>query len=478
MTLPGTTITVGDGAAARSASQDSGTAFLAGLTDRGPIDAPVLVRSLTEAVSKLGARVTYGLIYDSLETFFREGGSVAYIGRIVGPSATTSTISLSDGSAPTLTVDAVSPGDWGDNISVEVSAGGAGGSFVLTVKESGTAVEVSPDLADNTEAVAWAAKSSYIRLTDLGEGDPAVAAAASLTAGDDDRANITATEVQAALDLFTADLGPGQVAYPGATDGTSQLALAAHAADRNRVAILDGTDTATASTINAQAAAVRAASNGRSAAVFAPWAKIPGLTPGTERTVPYSAVQCGLTARSDGATGNPNVAVAGDNGVCRYVTGLSQPAWSDADREALNDGGVNVALIKNGEVKTYGNRTCANQVLESNWLQLANSRLAMFIASKAEAIAESYLFSQLDGRGIKVGEFAGDLQGMLLPLFQLGALFGDTAEEAFAVDTGEGVNPPASLADGILSASISVRMSPAAERVEINITKVAAKETI
>lgn len=477
MTLPGTTVTVGGSASARSAAADSGTAFLAGLTDRGPIDAPVLVNSLTEAVSKLGGRVSYGLIYDSLETFFREGGSVAYVGRIVGPSAVTATLNLSDGSNPTLTVDAVSPGDWGNNLSVAVSAGGAG-AFVLTVKEGTDAVEVSPDLADNTEAVAWAANSSYIRLTDLGEGDPAVAAAASLSTGDDDRANITATEVQAALDLFTADLGPGQIAYPGATDSASQLALAAHAASRNRVAILDGTDTATASTINAQAAAVRAAGNGRSAGLFAPWATIPGITPGTERTVPYSAVQCGLIARSDGATKNPNVAVAGDNGTARYVTGLSQASWSDTDREALNDGGVNVALVKNGAVKTYGNRTCANQTLESNWLQIANARLAMFIASKAEAIAESYLFAQLDGRGIKVGEFAGDLQGLLLPLYQLGALYGDTPADAFAVDTGEGVNPPASLADGILSAQISVRMSPAAERVEINITKVAAKETI
>lgn len=478
MTLPGTKITVGDGAAARSAAADSGTAFMVGLTDRGPIDAPVLVRSLTDAVTKLGERVTYGMIYDSLETFFREGGSAAYVGRIVGPGAVTATLNLSDGGSDTLTVDAVSPGDWGNGLSITVTAGGAGGTFVLTVKEGSETVEVSPDLTDNTEAVAWAAKSSYIRLTDLAGGNPAVAAAASLTTGDDKRANITGTEIQAALDLFTADLGPGQVAYPGATDGTSHLAVAKHAAERNRVAILDGTDTPTGSTVIAQAAAVRADGNGRSAGLFAPWATIPGITPGTERTVPYSAVQCGLIARSDGATGNPNLAVAGDNGTCRYATGLSQPAWSDTDREALNDGGVNVALVKNGEVKTYGNRTCANQVLEANWLQFSNSRLAMFIASKAEAIAEIYLFSQLDGRGIKVAEFAGDLQGMLLPLHQIGALYGGTPEEAFAVDTGEGVNPPASLADGILSASISVRMSPAAERVEINITKVAAKETI
>ncbi len=476
MTLPGTSVTVGDGAGARFAAVDSGTAFFIGLTDRGPIDAPVLVRSLAEATRQLGGRVSYGLIYDALDVFFREGGSRAYIGRLAGPAPVKSTINLKDASnADCLTATAVNPGAWGNNISLEVTL--SGGNFTIVVKESGTVVETSPTLADTTEAIAWAAGSGYIRITGITANDPKTQTV-TLATGTDDRANITATEVGKALALFAADLGPGQVAYPGATDGTTHLALAAHAAAKNRVALLDGTDTATVATLTAQTAAVRADGKGRAAGLFAPWVIVPGVAPGTTRTVPPSAVQAGLIARSDGATDNPNIAVAGENGVCRYATDLSLGSWSDTDRETLNDAGVNVILEKVGTIRTYGNRTCANQVTEQNWLQLSNSRLAMFIASKASEIAEHYLFSQLDGRGIKVGEFAGDLQGILLPLYQLGALYGDTPEEAFTVDTGEGVNPPADLAEGKLSASISVRMSPAAERVEINITKVAAEEAI
>lgn len=477
MTLPGTSVTVGDGASQRFAAADSGTAFFVGLTDRGPIDAPILVRSLREATAKLGGRVSYGLINDSLETFFREGGSAAYVGRIVGPAAVTATVNLVADATPTLTAKAISPGEWGNSLKVDVVAGVAGGSFRLEVREGSDLKEASPDLADNTEAVAWASESSYIRLTDLAQGDPDVQSK-TLTSGADDRGNITGAEVQKALDLFTADLGPGQVAYPGATDGPSHLAVAAHAADRNRVALLDGANTATAATVVLQAAAVTAGGNGRVAGVFAPWATIPGLTAGSVRTVPYSAVQAGLSARSDGASGNPNLAVAGENGVCRFVTGLSQPAWSDSDRESLNDAGVNVAVEKFGSVRTYGNKTCANPVTQANWTQLSNARLAMFISSQAEALAEHYLFAQLDGRGVKVAEFAGDLQGILLPLYQQGALYGATPEEAFAVDTGESVNTQESLASGVLSAAISVRMSPAAERVEIYITKTAAQEAI
>jgi hypothetical protein len=45
--------------------------------------------------------------------------------------------------------------------------------------------------------------------------NPAVVAAGALAGGADDRANITDTQRQAALDAITPDLGPGQVAMPG-----------------------------------------------------------------------------------------------------------------------------------------------------------------------------------------------------------------------------------------------------------------------
>lgn len=475
MALPGVTVTVGDAVPGRSLSTDSGTAFIVGLTDKGPTDSPVLVRSLTEARRVLGPRVSYGVTLDALETFFREGGRQAYVGRIVGPDAAAATATLSDGTNSTLTVSAASPGDWGDALDVEISTGSESGTFTISVSDDGSVVEVSPDLADSTAAVSWAENSAYIRLEDLGEGDPE-GQTVSLSGGDDDRGAISNAEVEAALALFDADLGPGQVLYPGATDEDSRLSVTDAASETNRVALLDGTDTATASTVVTEALEVRAAGNGKSAALFAPWATIPGITAGTSRTVPYSAVQAGLIARSDAATSNPNLAVAGENGVARFATGLSQ-AYSDADRETLNDAGVTVALVKYGQVRTYGTRSLANPTTEDNWIQFQNARLASVIAAKADAVAESYLFDQIDGRGLKIAEFAGELQGILLPLYNLGALYGATPEEAFVVDV-DSVNTPETIGDGELNAAIAVKMSPAAERVLIEISKVRTTEAL
>ena len=475
MALPGVSVTVGDASPNRSTPVDSGTAFVVGLTDRGAVGAPVLVRSLSEAKRTLGPRVTYGVTIDALETFFREGGNRAYVSRVVGPDPAVADANLSDGTNSTLTVSAVSPGDWGDDIDVSVSAGSESGTFVISVSDDGDVVEISPDLADNTAAVAWASNSNYIRLEDLGEGEPE-AQTVSLSGGDDDRANITDAEVEAALTAFSSDLGPGQVLYPGATDGDSHLALAAHAAANNRVALLDATDTATAGTIVTEALAVRAGGDGKYAALFAPWATIPGLSAGSSRTVPYSAVQAGLIARSDGATNNPNIAVAGENGTTRYATGLSQ-SYSDDDREALNDAGATVAIVKFGQVRTYGTRSLANPSTQDNWVQFQNARLASLIAAQAERVAESFLFDQIDGRGLKLAEFAGDLQGILLPLYNLGALYGATPEEAFVVDV-DSVNTDETAANGELNAAIAVKMSPAAERVVIEINKVRTQEAL
>lgn len=475
MALPGVNVTVGDAVSGGSLASDTGTAFIVGLSDRGATDAPITVRSLSDARRKIGARVAYGVTLDALETFFREGGKTAFVGRIVGPDAVASDADLSDGSNPTLTVSAASPGEWGDNLEVEVVEGTEGGTFRLIVSDDGTVVASSPDLSGNADAVSWANNTDIVRIEDLGEGDPEEQSV-SLTGGDDDRANVTVDEVEVALNLFGSDLGAGQVLYPGATDEDSHAALISHAAANNRVALLDGEDTADVATLVGQASDARATGNGRVAALFAPWAVIPGLTAGTSRTVPYSAVQAGLIARSDSTSGNPNLAVAGENGAARFATGLVR-SFTDSDRESLNDAGVTVSVVKFGQVRTYGTRSVANPITEDNWIQFQNGRLAAAIAAKAEQIAESYLFDQIDGRGVKLAEFAGDLQGILLPLYQVGALYGETPEEAFLVDV-DSVNSDETAADGELNAAIAVKMSPAAERVVIEISKVRTEEAI
>ena len=478
--LPGTKTTSRDSPPSRLTPSDAGTWFVVGETDRGTVSEPHLVRNIQQFINEFGGRVTPGTtLYDSLDAYFRLGGGKAYVSRVVGPTPVSATVRLSDGAVDTLTVTALSPGAWGNDLRVVIAAGGVGGTVTIAVEEDGVVVEgPSGDLADKAAVIAFVANSSYITVEDAGAGgDPRVATTA-LAGGDDDRANITDAEWLAALNRFTAGYGPGQVSAPGRTTGAGHLQLDNHANLFNRVSYCDGPDTGVVGTLVAAAAARRAGDDARYGGIFGPWAIVPGVAPGTTRTVPWSAVVAGQTARLAAQGMSPNIAPAGENGIAEYVIGLSQDAWTDAERETLNDAGFNVARLHRGAFRTYGFRTAVDPTVDDTWLELTNSRLYMLIAALGDAVAEKYVFAQLDGRRFKISEFNGELTAMLIPFYVAGSLYGETFDEAAVVDTGPQVNTEETIAARELKAIIAIRMSHFGEAVEIEISKVATTEAV
>lgn len=298
------------------------------------------------------------------------------------------------------------------------------------------------------------------------------------TEGDDNYETIVDADKVAAINRFPKDLGPGQVAYPGATSTTAHSGILTHASVNNRVALLDYPDSGTVSSLTTPAGTDRGLTTARYGVGFAPWAKIPEYTVGGgERTVPYSAIEAGIIARNDGTGNNPNIAAAGVNGVSRYATSLSQ-TYTTAEKGTLYDAGVNPAIVKDGAVRTYGFNTLVNPSTAPDWVQANWARVAMAIAAEADAIGEDYLFSQLDGQNVTIASFGGELAGMLLSHYQQGSLYGATAQDAFSVDIGEQVNTPETIADGELRAVLNVRLSPHASQVTIEVVKTPTEETI
>lgn len=283
-------------------------------------------------------------------------------------------------------------------------------------------------------------------------------------------------DVGAGLDQLVRALGPGQVFIPGA-DGlvaANQTDLLQHAADNNRIALLDAPSDADATELSALAATYASSVNARYGALFAPAAIVPGVTSADVRTVPYSAVEAGIMARN-AARFSANVPAAGVNGISRFAIDLTA-TFTDAERESLNDDGVNIARVIYGQVETYGYRTLAPDT--TGWVNLGNARLNMEIVAKAEAIGERYVFSQIDGRRVKISQFGGELSGMLVPYYESGSLYGASVDEAFYVDVGPAVNTDESIADGILRAIVGLKMSPFAEMVVIEIVKVASDQSL
>jgi hypothetical protein len=277
------------------------------------------------------------------------------------------------------------------------------------------------------------------------------------------------TGVAGALDLLPYSLGPGQVCAPGLTSTPVHEAILAHLEATHRCGLLDlpaGDDAALEAAVTAlyDVAGVRFAQALAPALVY-PYANAGGATV----DVPFSGVQAGLIARAD-LLGNPNQPAAGINGISRLALGLTQD-YTDDEREALNEAGVTLAKLVYGDVRTYGARTAAGPN-DAGWLWFANSRVVMAVTHESDAIAQNYLFRQIDGRRQIFAALEADLRGMLLVHFNAGALYGATPAEAFDVDTGPSVNTTETIIAGEIHATVRVKTSPSAEWVVINIVKV------
>ncbi|MCB0882696.1 MAG: hypothetical protein KDC33_10845 [Thermoleophilia bacterium] len=464
---PGTYVTESQTVATAGAPTSIGTWFVVGATDRGPIDRPVEVRSLDTFRAVFGDRVAWSMLYDSVEAFFQLGGARMMVSRVVGPSPTSASKVLNDaGAAPAITVSAANPGAWGAGLSVQVVAGTAGGSYVLVVTQGGVEVERSPDLVDNAAAATWALGSSYIRVAATGANDPAVAAAAALVGGDDAHTGIVTQGYTDALARFTRDLGPGFVSAPGVTTTAIATAVTDHAVQANRAALLDAPDTATVATITGYAASVASVASGWRGMPLAPWTICRGVAAGTTRRIPPSATQAAAAARATESYPWGAPPPAGDRGKLPGFAIMPATRFTDAERGTLNDAGVTVHILQDGAVTVYGDVGAGTGV----WRQYHGVAVFMALRARLEHALKAYVFATIDGAGLTQAAAAADLRAICLAAYNAGVLYGATPEQAFTVDASDGVNTPATKAAGDLRASVSVVISPVAERVTMSLS--------
>lgn len=475
MPTPGTQVDVRDAAAPRSNPTDTSVGIFVGFAEKGDTAGPHTIRSLVEFDRNFGGRVSYSALRDSVEAFLAEGGSTAIVQRQVGAAPVKATVNVPGSSGTSIVATAKDYGDYGNDLNVVASTSGAG--FKLTVQtDNGTILEVSPELANNTAAAAYA--SDYVVYTaGAGSTTPTTGATVySLAGGTDDHGAATTSHLQAALDKVDAAYGPGQVMAPDYTTAAAHAILLQHAKDKNRFAMLQAAPGQTVSALVTLAATSRALGStseglARHGMLFAQWATVPGIASGTTRSVPWSVIAAGMMARLDARNGNPNEPAAGQNGISRFATGLSNQFNVEVDRGTLNDAGVNVARVINGSVMTYGYRTLVDPAVSPAWLNAANARLAMEIKARGDAIAARYVFRQIDGQKLIIQEYNTTLSAMLHEMWVEGSLYGPTADDAYRVETGVAVNTDVTIANGELHAVLSVRMSPFAERVYIELVK-------
>lgn len=485
---PGVNVTTRDNAPPSSAPVDVGTGFLVGVTESGP-QAPSsldLVQNLDEYVARYNpterAFTAGQSAYDAAELFYAEGGNRLYVGRVTGPAAVSATAAI--GTAWVAT--ASSPGSWGNDLTVVIRTPADDSNIqashvrVRIANDALTEIhDESHDLATVAEGISWATTSDFVVLTAGTVNALPAAMTVPLLTGADDIAGITNAEWEEAAESLSTDLGPGILFAPGATTDALHVIMADQALARGRIYFADGANTATVSTLLTSARNNIDASGSRSrfTGLFVPWLIVAGIG-GTTKVVAPSGAVAGLFCRNMAGGLSANQPAAGEKGRLRTALDLTQH-WTDAERETLNLGGVNVIRDIYGVRKVYGWRTTADAINDPRWINLGNSVLHRQIVALAGVVGERFVFRQIDGQGTLFGEFAGALIGEIcMPMYQGGSLYGSTPGEAFKVDTGPSINTTATIANNELRAVMSVKMSPFGEQVNIEVVKYLVTETI
>ena len=144
------------------------TFFVAGVTTRGPEGSAIAVHSIAEYETVYGGYTSSGYVHQTLETFFEEGGSTAYVSRVIPDDATSATCYLDNAvDSDCLALTASGEGTWANTeLSTTVTHPSAGVSFRIAISLSGetvytTTTHTSPHAAGTGPTKSRCAKSSY-----------------------------------------------------------------------------------------------------------------------------------------------------------------------------------------------------------------------------------------------------------------------------------------------------------------------------
>ncbi len=156
------------------------TGAFIGLAEKGPIGEAKLITNWTQFVETYGGFISAGYLAYAVNQFFTEGGTSCYVVRTCHYNYTTTpaihtadtgTITLQDTvPAPTLKVDALSPGSWSDHLWVEITDAKKDptNKFRLAVWYKGREVEAFEELTKADVVGKINGNSKYIKVSHAG----------------------------------------------------------------------------------------------------------------------------------------------------------------------------------------------------------------------------------------------------------------------------------------------------------------------
>lgn len=475
----GVEVTTGLRSGPTNSGSPAGVFHIVGLTERGPADRSQRIVSLAQYESIFGGRTAYASnMYDTARMFFEEGGAELIVSRAVGPKARRGSLTLQDSTGvSTAAVEAAHPGAYSSTLNVTVTVPKPG-AFSLVISDGVENLASFRNMASVSALVSAAASNPYVNIRDLGSqtaGDGAHPVAlnnAPLSAGDDDRASVDNAAIIAALELAEEAAAGGAVAAPGYEADIIGESLLEHAAAYNKVAILAPYMEASPTEAIATATALQAGAFGSYGGLFYPFLVVPDGS-GTRKISPEGYVAA-VRARAFNEVGFWQVP-AGDRARTRWVVGTAR-SINVAQNNELSAGLVNGIVTTAGRTRLY------------NWTSLALDRdnLALLTArdvlnnltKQVEDVLEPLVFSTIDSRGHLLSAVESAVTSVLSPIANAGGFYGrevdgEEVDPGYFIRVDSTNNTLETGSQNTVVVGVSVRLSPTAALVKVEIVKVA-----
>jgi phage tail sheath protein FI len=462
-------------------NSDTIAAFV-GSNDRGPTT-PTLVTSWSQYTNLFG---TWNVINDNdlpiaVYMFFSNGGSRAYVQRVVGAGAVSAVRTLNDRAGTplaTLRLTAKNQGTWGNELNVTITNSTTTGYFNVTLYYGGTTdafiVERYTDLSMiNTDAryavSAINGASTYVTALDLDSAtvgtsaNPALVSNQALATGASGSAVTTISDFSA-FDVIKQSL---VLHVPGNTDATTVNAAISYAESRDDVfVIVDGL----AATAAAQITLTDSYTASSYAAVYYPPLVIAdptvgvGGATGQTRTVGAGGAVAGLYSTTDASRG---VFKAPAGLQARLAGATSVAPLTNAELDSLNSNAAAVNAIKfvsGSGIVVMGARTLKGGYIDK---YVPVRRTLIYLRKALTDLTEFAIFEPNDPALWR--RIDSTVSSFLTNFWSQGGLRGSVPAQAFFVKVDSTNNPQASIDNGEVHLEVGVALQRPAEFVIIKI---------
>ena len=473
-----------------------GTAVAAfvGLAAAGPFHAPTLVTNWTQFVTVFGEPVPGTFLAQSVYGYFLNGGGRAYIVR-VGGSATPQEPAVARAELPaaadariaayvataltagTITVEIADAAEGAPEDAFRVVVRGEGGreevfesvtarrgrhNVVSQVNATSALIRLAEPTTTATAATAVAdRRPANATVTLAAPAAQELVARPKDYAGDSaDRTGFGGLEAIADITMVCApDLMAAHLAGTIDREGVRavQAAMIAHCEQMgDRMAILDTPPDLTPQQVH-EWRTDEAGYDSKFAALYWPWVKVFDPADGVVKAVPPSGHAAGVWARSDGSRG---VHKAPANEVVRGVVGVGTTI-TRGEHDLLNPAGVNCIRAFPGRgIRIWGARTLSS---DPTWRYINVRRLYNYVESSLRGGTQWVVFEPNDKDLWE--RLNRTIRSFLYRVWLDGALFGDTADQAFYVKCDDETNPGERIEAGELVCEIGMAVVKPAEFV-------------